>query len=68
MIVTPSVGVTVMRDGVGSRHEAPGLEHCHVDRRVVSDAMDVRPEILLPGGQGRAAQQHSAGKPVKNVD
>ena len=66
--MTPAEVVTVMRDGVGSRHEAPGLKHRHVNRRVISHAVDVRPEILLPGGQGRAAQQHGAGKPVKKVD
>ena len=55
--------VTVMRDGEGPRHEAPGLKHRHVDREVVSHAVDVGPEVLLPGGQGGAAQQHGAGKP-----
>ena len=68
MIVTLTVVVKVMRDGVGSRHEAPGLEHRHVDRRVVSHAVDVGPEVLLPGGQGGAAQQHGAGKPIGKID
>ena len=30
-----------MRDGVGPRHEAPGLEHGHADRRVVHLAVNV---------------------------
>ena len=66
MSVTLTVIVTVMRDGEGSRHEAPGLEHRHVDRRVVSLAVDVGPEVLLPGGQGGAAQQHGAGEPSES--
>ena len=66
MSVTLTVIVTVMRDGEGSRHEAPGLEHSHVDRRVVSLAVDVGPEVLLTGGQGGAAQQHGAGEPNKS--
>ena len=66
--MTPAEVVMVMRDGVGSRHEAPGLKHRHVDRCVISHAVDVRPEILLPSGQGRGAQQHGAGEPVKNMD
>jgi len=57
-----------MRDGEGSRHKAPGLEYGHVDRRVVSLAVDVGPEVLLPGGQGGAAQQHGAGELVHVED
>ena len=61
--MTLTVVVKVMRDGVGPRQEAPGLEHRHVDRRVVSRAVDVGAEVLLPGRQGGAAQQHGAGEP-----
>ena len=44
-----------MRDGVGPRHEAPGLEHGHADRRVVHLAVNVNtgygiitPDMVLP--------------------
>ena len=65
--MTLTVIVKVMRDGVGPRHEAPGLEHRHVDRRVVSHAVDVGPEVLFPGGQGGAAQQHGTCEPVGTI-
>ena len=47
-----------VRDGVGPRHEAPGLEHGHADRRVVHLAVNdntgygtITPDIVSPGSR-----------------